>query len=67
MNVCVNVCVDACTGLATCYALVTLMNGSISYKSEQGVGTTFRIMLPLEAADMVPNYLQYAASAVECC
>jgi signal transduction histidine kinase len=44
---------NVCAGLATCYALVTLMSGSISYKSAVGAGTTFRIMLPLEAADMV--------------
>ncbi|MEF1279321.1 ATP-binding protein [Vibrio fortis] len=34
-------------GLAICRKLVSLMNGHISVKSEQGVGTTFTIALPL--------------------
>ncbi|WP_261881689.1 ATP-binding protein [Vibrio pelagius] len=38
-------------GLAICRKLVSLMNGHISVKSEQGVGTTFTIALPLIVVD----------------
>lgn len=42
-------------GLSICKRLVELMNGSISFESQQGVGTTFTIVLPLEKGDKLEN------------
>jgi PAS domain S-box-containing protein len=33
-------------GLATCYSIMRRHNGSISFVSEPGIGTTFRLLLP---------------------
>jgi signal transduction histidine kinase/ActR/RegA family two-component response regulator len=40
-------------GLSICKELITLMGGTISVTSEEGVGSTFRFILPLEPVEPV--------------
>ncbi len=38
-------------GLSVCHALVTSFKGDITVQSEQGKGTTFRVMLPVDTSN----------------
>jgi PAS domain S-box-containing protein len=42
-------------GLAICHNIITSMRGQITVESEQGKGTTFRIVLPASAAQLAPQ------------
>ena len=48
-------------GLSITKSLVEMMGGTISVESAQGVGTSFRVMLPCDAAD---NQVRYDKSAI---
>jgi two-component system, cell cycle sensor histidine kinase and response regulator CckA len=41
-------------GLSTCYGIVTQAGGSLKVESKLGVGTTFHILLPRTAKEMIP-------------
>lgn len=45
-------------GMAITKRYVDMMNGEIHVKSQQGVGTTFTVELPLQIADVVPEKKQ---------
>ena len=42
-------------GLSICKQLADLMNGCIEVDSQQGVGTSFKVTLPLDVADLVKD------------
>lgn len=54
-------------GLATCYSIIKRHNGTISFKSKQGIGTTFSVHLPStdEVFDDIPVEKKSEEEAVE--